>query len=56
MRELEDHFQHLKNEFEEKAGRAGAPLQPWARDAWEWDGAEEEVGNDEGGMLEWVGI
>jgi hypothetical protein len=58
-RELEDHFQGLRSEFEEKTGRAWAPLQPWARDAWEWDNSaeeEEEVGEDEHGMLEWVGI
>jgi hypothetical protein len=49
VRELEDHFQNLKSEFEEKTGRVWAPLQPWAKDAWGWDGGEE-MGDDECGM------
>jgi hypothetical protein len=35
-RELDEYFQGLKSEFEEKTGKAWIPLRGWAREEWEW--------------------
>jgi hypothetical protein len=37
MHELEDHFQNLRSEFEEKTGGLWTPLRGWAREDWDWD-------------------
>lgn len=43
--ELEEHFQGLKDEFEEATGRGWNPLTAWGSEEWEWeDGCEGEPG------------
>jgi len=48
--ELEEHFQCLKDAFEDTTGRSWSPLTCWESEAWEWDdGNEEELG-----MFDWI--
>jgi hypothetical protein len=51
-RELAEHFQDLKGEFEGRTGRRWVPLRAWLGEKWEWDSdgegnKEEELEGDE---------
>jgi hypothetical protein len=47
IRELEEHFEGLKSEFETKTGRVWTPLRAWEDKEWNWEWEDEKAGDEE---------